>query len=146
MMPASMSSIFVSSLLTKKVRSRPGTTETSFGSLSSWNIYATFPPGYQIPGVIPVSNFLIRPQIAPNSLYRPVFAPPGDHFRAQNPRSCPTRMQFGPEGTTLAAKAAACPDGNRSGQGGHHSCEKNALRIPAYRQQHSADHGSHNRA
>src|ERR1700687_2724632 len=35
-----MSSIFVSSLLTKNVRSRPGTTETSFGSSSSWNMYA----------------------------------------------------------------------------------------------------------
>ena len=38
--PASMSSILLSSLLTKKVRSRPGTTATSFGKSSWWNIYA----------------------------------------------------------------------------------------------------------
>src|SRR5712691_8998638 len=35
-----MSSMLVNSLLTKKVRSRPGTTDTSFGSSSSWNMYA----------------------------------------------------------------------------------------------------------
>src|SRR6185295_20213559 len=40
MIPASMSSMWVSSLLTKNVRSRPGTAETSFGNVSSWKMYA----------------------------------------------------------------------------------------------------------
>src|SRR5580704_5661353 len=35
-----MSSISANSLLTKNVRSRPGTTETSFGNSSSWKMYA----------------------------------------------------------------------------------------------------------
>src|SRR4051812_47656030 len=44
MMPASISSMLVSSLLTKKVRSRPGTAETSLGNSSSWKMYAISPP------------------------------------------------------------------------------------------------------
>src|SRR5258706_8150239 len=41
MMPASISSMLVNSLFTKNVRSRPGTIDTSFGSSSSWKMYAT---------------------------------------------------------------------------------------------------------
>src|ERR1700720_4294375 len=87
MTPASMSSIMVSSLLTKKVRSRPGTTEINFGSLSSWKRYAMNPPDLTDAG----------------SAFHPGTSWPGPKFFAGNARAFGHGFQFCPHDAWMHA-------------------------------------------